>query len=90
MRVRFCWSPFLLEVEEADGGEKNDRRDERKMFHEMESGWHSAERPGVSLGRSELIFSGDPVVRMLIDGEVVFCGLSLAARRAMALPVSMS
>lgn len=79
-----------MEVEEADGGEQNDRRDERKMFHEMKSGWHSAESPGVSFGRSELIFSGDPVVRMLIDGEVVFCGLSLAARRAMALPVSMS
>ena len=79
-----------MEVKEADCGEKNDRRGERKMFHKMESGWHSAESPGVSFGRSELIFSGDPVVRMLIDSEVVFCGLSSAARRAMALPVSMS
>ena len=68
-----------MEVKEADGGEKNDRRDERKIFHDIKSGWHFAGSPGVSLGRSELIFSGDPVVRMLIDGEVVFCGLSLAA-----------
>ena len=90
MGVWFCWSSFLLEVEVADGSEKNDRRDEGKIFHDITSGWHSAGSPGVSLGRSELIFSGDPVVRMLIDGEVVFCGLSLAARRAMALPVSTS
>ena len=79
-----------MEVEVGDGGEKNDRRAERKMFHEMESAWHFAGSPGVSLGRSELILSGDPVVRMLIDGEVVFWGLSSAARRAMALPVSMN